>query len=267
MAVRDSADNAPTNVPAPGSKRRVVPARPKAVPQDAEDPPTMARCPMPPDLLPDLVTGLAGLLGATTYALMGGIALRLLGQTRRTSDIDIFVPGGSGQLAKKFADSNSVHFGAHKARRSRAIIWYRGLDGHRYRVYFWEPQQIGHPFPPSAVGIIMISGVRVLKPALLLDHKCKCWTEHAECGDQAMVKRDGGDIMFLLGYMGNRRLCATQREVPNATPEFFGKFLAFKRESEAMFCTVALLKPRETTVTRGSQQRTTDTTARGSSVP
>lgn len=216
----------------------------------------MARGPMPRELLPDLVAGLAEVLGSTNYAVMGGIALWLLGATRHTSDIDLFVPKQGLQVANKIADSNNVHFGAYKDQR-KTIIWYRGLDGHRYRVYIWEPRQIGHTYPLSATDLLTIKGVRVLKSALLLDHKCKCWAEYVAGRDQVKYRRDAGDIIFLLNYMGNKRLRTTNQEVSHATPEFFGNFLPVKRESEALFCMIGLLQAKETdstTVARGSEQ-------------
>jgi hypothetical protein len=220
----------------------------------------MARCPIPDDLLPDLAVGLAEVLGGATYAVIGGIALRLLGSTRPTSDIDLFVPSSGFRVAKKFVDSSDGHFGTYNS-KGRTIIWYRGLDGQKYRVYIWEAGQIRHQYPTSAAGSVTINGARVLKPALLLDHKCKSWAEQVARGNQSRIKRDGGDIVFLLDYMGNKRLRTTNREVFHVTPEFFGDFLPFKRGSEPLFCAIGLLKTRETdtvvptTVARGSEPR------------
>lgn len=251
---RNAPGNEASNIPAPGSRAIGVAARPKPVPRDAQEPPTMTGRPIANDLLPDICAGLVEVLGGTTYAVMAGIALRLLGSTRPTSDIDLFVPGSNLRVTQKFLDYGGNHFGAWSS-KGKTVIWYRGLDGHRYRVYIWGTERIHHQFPTSAGGSVAINRVRVLKPALLLDHKCKSWAEHVARNDQAMKKRDGGDIMFLLEYMVNKSLRTTNREVSHATPEFFGHFLYFKRGSEPLFCTIGLLKARETAQTGGSEPR------------
>ena len=247
-------------MPAPGSKRYVESNRPKPVSQDAQNPPKMAGVLIPSDLLPDLGVGLAAVLGRTRYAVIGGTALALLGSTRPTSDIDLFVPSTGLEVTKKFVDSNDIHFGTYKSIRS-TMIWYRGLNGQKYRVNIWEPKEISLSFSKSSADYVTINGARVLKPALLLDHKCKLWTQEVLGGGHVNWTRDARDVVFLLEYMGKKRLRTTDREVSHATPEFFSAFLPYKRESEPLFCAIGLLKTRETdtavpkTVVRSSAKR------------
>ncbi|KAL2022129.1 hypothetical protein VTK56DRAFT_5958 [Thermocarpiscus australiensis] len=194
----------------------------------------MSRQPISEFLLPDLENAFYEAFKGTLYkyVVMGGVALKLLGSTRDTSEIDLFVPDGqSHKVAKQLGASEPSRFGICKGEGLFYHVWYKAYHLN-YKVTIWEPRQINLPFPgPDGVFVTTYKAC-ILKPAVLLNHKCYFWAQHESRGDKAWQDRDASDILFLVKYMRDKKMAAKE-EVSHATPEFFETFFEYTSKEKA----------------------------------
>ncbi len=98
-----------------------------------------------------------------------------------------------------------------------------------------DVEQMGNrPFPTAETGLraVPVDSERVpvvVSPKQLLDYKCYSW-RYLSRQDRKRQAEDAADVGFLLGYMKERGMKATAREVRLATPTFVGLFSRFNWE-------------------------------------
>ncbi|KAH6615758.1 hypothetical protein B0J18DRAFT_469034 [Chaetomium sp. MPI-SDFR-AT-0129] len=192
--------------------------------------------PMPPQVVDGLLRVIAHHLGQTRYALIGGVALNLLGSARATPDIDLLVPSGyAGRVADTLGQTSN--FGTERLQSGRSRVWYNAPNRRRYNVDIMEPGDIHQQFPSSDGGIITVRSARLLRPALLLNYKCFAWQVRE---DPRKKLSDAQDILFLLRYMVASGIQTSSQEVNHATPDFFVEFLASYPDAEELFVAIGL---------------------------
>lgn len=157
------------------------------------------------------------------YAVVGGAACSLLGSTRYTVDIDIVVPKGSTKAARSLLKSRLDDFEIDPRTQHTA---YRSVP----------PVQIEILTPPllfrgeftSSTPVISVQGVQVLKPALILNAKCKSIIDRPS---EQKRDSDAGDIKFLLTWCAENNINPQWGdEVPNATLRFVQYFISVYSE-------------------------------------
>lgn len=152
-----------------------------------------------------------------TYAIVGGAACVLLGCDRTTSDVDIVVPKGATPDARA------------RFRASDKFIVEPGT-AHTYYNAATTPFEIEILAPPglfkedfdAATPVVELSGVKILKPALIFNAKCGSILNRAS-EDKKFT--DFSDIVFLLEYFAESTP-PTAAEVPNVSKEFVEWFVA-----------------------------------------
>ncbi|XRM46505.1 hypothetical protein ABZX51_009536 [Aspergillus tubingensis] len=146
-----------------------------------------------------------------TYALVGGSACVILGSTRATLDIDFAVPQGETSNARQLLRA-SPDFEV-EARTNQTT----------YKAQ--RPVQIEILTPPllfkelfdQNTEVITVEGIKVLKPALLLNAKCGSITGRST---EDKRKTDLFDINFLLNFCAqNPEYLPRAGEVPRATKQ------------------------------------------------
>ncbi|KAK4151686.1 hypothetical protein C8A00DRAFT_16944, partial [Chaetomidium leptoderma] len=202
----------------------------------ARGPPTISLQPMPSPVMDSLLRVVARHLEQTHYALIGGVALYLLGSARATPDIDLLVPSGyAGRVANTLGRISD--FGTERLQSGRSRVWYNAPNRRRYNVDIMEPGDIHQQFPSSDGGIMTLQSTRLLRPALLLNYKCFAWQMRE---DPRKKLTDAQDILFLLRYMVAQRVQTSSQEVNHATPDFFVEFLARYPDAEELFVAIGL---------------------------
>jgi hypothetical protein len=155
-------------------------------------------------------------LTGRVYALVGGAACVLLGSDRGTTDVDFVVTKGqtiATRATLRLADGFTVEAGTL----------------HTYYTKSRVPVEIEILTPPvlfreqfdEDTPTILVDGVRILKPALILNAKCQSILGRAT---EEKKESDKDDILFLLKYLANEDIRPERDEVPNATKEFFSWF-------------------------------------------
>lgn len=146
-----------------------------------------------------------------TYALVGGSACVILGSTRTTLDIDFVVPRGETSNARQLlraspdfeVDTRTNHT-TYKARKPVQIE------------ILTPPLLFKEPFNQN-IEVIIVDGIKVLKPALLLNAKCGSITGRST---EDKRKTDLFDINFLLNFCAqNPEYLPRAGEVPRATKQ------------------------------------------------
>ncbi|KAL4792443.1 hypothetical protein BDV19DRAFT_380817 [Aspergillus venezuelensis] len=148
-----------------------------------------------PDEIRTAAAALANALTLNTrYTVVGGGACAVLGSDRMTEDIDFVVLRGQTPAARQLLRSSPVF---NVEARTNHTTYKVGDSPHR---------------------VITIGNIKVLKPALILNSKCRSIQ-----GRHNIAKRgtDFQDIAFLLTYCAqNPQFLPRASEVPNATKEF-----------------------------------------------
>ena len=150
-------------------------------------------------------------MGGGPYAIIGGAACALLGSSRATSDVDFVVPKGQVREARS-ALRKSTDF---------------TVQPKTFHTHFHSPVPVDIDIlaPPALfkeqfdedTPIIMIDGVRILKPVLILNAKCRSVLSRAT---EEKKRTDKVDIFFLLEYLVLHDLKPMADDVPNASKEF-----------------------------------------------
>ncbi|OJZ83201.1 hypothetical protein ASPFODRAFT_210032 [Aspergillus luchuensis CBS 106.47] len=146
-----------------------------------------------------------------TYALVGGSACVILGSTRATLDIDFVVPQGKTSNARQllraspdFEVEARTNHTTYKARRPVQIE------------ILTPPLLFKEPFDHNTE-MILVEGIKILKPALLLNAKCGSVTGRST---EDKRKTDLFDINFLLNFCAqNPEYLPRADEVPRATKQ------------------------------------------------
>lgn len=149
------------------------------------------------------------------YALVGGSACVVLGSDRATEDVDFVVIQGQTPDARQLLRGSSDF--TIQPRTNHTTFTQDNVD-----IEILAPPVLFKETFDQTTEVITIDNMKVLKPALILNAKCR-----SILGRANLVKRgtDSGDIIFLL------ELCAQHAEyrpkaaeVPNATGEFVQMF-------------------------------------------
>ncbi|PLB50209.1 hypothetical protein P170DRAFT_138983 [Aspergillus steynii IBT 23096] len=145
------------------------------------------------------------------YALVGGSACVVLGSTRATQDVDIVVLRGGTTTARQMLRASSDF--TVEARTNHTT--YKAVRGRPVDIEILTPPALfREPFDHSTE-VVTIDGVKVLKPALLLNAKCGSIVGRPT---EEKRKSDFLDIIFLLGFCADKPLYLPgASEVPNAT--------------------------------------------------
>ena len=152
------------------------------------------------------------------HVVIGGCALRLLGSPRRTKDIDLLVPDGM----KKDARAGLRQSGSFLVGEGGRQL-FKASDRQVYNVDIVEPRKIGLSSYPDKRHIMDSGGVRVLKPALLLNLKVIAWG--AELRNENKRVHDSTDIRFLLEYMYDRKMKTNRAECDRVDADVVSTFI------------------------------------------
>jgi hypothetical protein len=150
-------------------------------------------------------------LGNYTYAVVGGAACTVLGSKRGTDDVDFVVPQGQTSCTRT---------------RLGAQPTFRVVSGSLHTHYRSTPEvEIEILTPPalwaetfdSSTPTIQIGSVKILKPTLILNAKCR-----SILGRPSEIKRrnDANDIQFLLNWCTTHGVRPTAPETPNINNDF-----------------------------------------------
>lgn len=188
---------------------------------------------MPPEVIREAIRHTASALRDTTYALIGGVACHLLGSRRgNIKDIDIIIPNGE-RAGTAAILARSSKFGVDDANGT----WFNASNNRSYTVDLMEPREMYQSFDRNTATIV-VDGIRVLKPALILNYKCFAWTSDDRRPDKK--RNDAADIRFLASYMVRNGSSTTTEEVNWATGDFFVEFLAMFPEAISDFDAIGL---------------------------
>lgn len=148
-------------------------------------------------------------LGGNDYALVGGAACSLLGSTRATEDVDFVVPKDGTKNARKLLRQQNTYFNVDK---KTLHTWYKSIPP--VEVEIVTPPALFKETFDASTPIITVGGVKVLKPALILNAKCRSILERA---NDRKKRNDAVDIQFLLRWCAQNGASPTSEEVPNAS--------------------------------------------------
>ncbi|KAK3942809.1 hypothetical protein QBC46DRAFT_282939 [Diplogelasinospora grovesii] len=158
------------------------------------------------------------LKGKQHYAVIGGAACAVLGSHRDTADVDFVVPKGETKAARTLLKTEQAKFTV------------ESKTNHTY--YLSHPQvEVEILAPPglfkeefsASTPTITVNDVRLLKPTLILNAKCRSILGRANDSKKAT---DSQDILFLLAWCAHNRMRPTAAEVPNASKDFVGWFIS-----------------------------------------
>jgi len=145
------------------------------------------------------------------YAIIGGAACNLLGSTRATGDVDVVVPRGKTPEARSLLQAETELF--HVEKRTRRT-WFRSSPPVEIDILA-PPGMFKEKFDPTTP-TTTIDGTKILKPALLLNAKCKSILQR---GGEKQYS-DAMDILFLLTWCIEHDCIPIQEEVPNIGRDF-----------------------------------------------
>jgi len=161
---------------------------------------------------------LGHILKDDTYAVVGGAACAVLGSGRETTDVDFVVPQGATATMRKVLKDQPKYF---------------DVDGRTLHTYYKStpPVEIEIVAPPAlfkerfdaSTPTIVVEGVKILKPALILNAKCRSVLGRATAEKKY---NDAQDIQYLLYWCAKMETRPTAEEVPNATRDFVLWFIS-----------------------------------------
>lgn len=160
----------------------------------------------------------------TPYAIVGGLALMLLGSTRPTKDIDIVVPDGKAAEVATLLAAEGM-FGTATTVNGRRRVWFDASSNRRYNVDVLEPHDIGQVFTLGVPETKRVQGYPVLEPRQLLNFKVASWTDRMRT-QSAKKENHARDILFLVEYLAKKGVVVDRGEVYYATDEFLMLFNA-----------------------------------------
>lgn len=163
-------------------------------------------------------------LGNQTYAIVGGAACSLLGSTRETEDVDFVVPKGATREARQVLREQPTYFDVD----NRTLHTYYKSDP-RVEVEILTPPSLFKETFDSNTPVVLINGIKVLKPSLILNAKC-----NSIFGRSSEQKKttDAEDILFCLSWCAENNMPLTTAEVPRASKEFVEWFIGLYGQAE-----------------------------------
>lgn len=204
----------------PASSRRSS----TALPPMRQVQPSVGHLDMPRRDMYEALDAMAEALRDTPYAVVGGLALMLLGSTRPTKDIDIVVPDGRGAETAALLAAEGM-FGAEVGATGKRRVWFDASSHRRYHVDVLEPHDVGQVFMLGIPETKTVQGYPVLEPRQLLNFKIASWTDRR--GTQSVKKTNHArDVVFLAEYLAKKGVVADRGEVYHATDEFLMLFSA-----------------------------------------
>lgn len=155
-------------------------------------------------------------LHQTKYAVIGGAACMLLGSPRLTQDVDFVVPTGQTGAARQ----ELRNAGVFTIEPGTLHTYYQGV-----KIEILAPPALFKEQYNAETPTVEVQQVRVLKPALILNAKCRSILGRA---NEDKKRTDAEDIIFLLRWFVNnpQHPKLTAAEVPNATKQFHDWFTA-----------------------------------------
>jgi hypothetical protein len=151
-------------------------------------------------------------LGDQVYAIVGGAACSLLGSSRETEDVDIVVPQGATRDARRKLKNEPTYFDVD----NRTLHTYYKSDP-RVEVEIITPPSLFREGFDNNTPVVLVDGVKVLKPSLILNAKCNSILGRAS---KEKKDTDAFDITFCLRWCANHNAFPTAAEVPRADKEF-----------------------------------------------
>jgi hypothetical protein len=156
-------------------------------------------------------------LGDLKYAVVGGAACTILGSLRETEDVDFVVPQGETKTARDLLRQKPDFFDI-----ERRTLHTTFKSTPKVEVEILTPPALFKEHYSGTTPVVMVDGVRILKPSLILNAKCGSIQGRAT---QEKKESDANDIIFLLGLCYTNRDYPTTAEVPNATKNFVLGFI------------------------------------------
>lgn len=202
--------------------------------------PSVSHLDMPRRDMYEALDAIAEALPDMPHAIIGGLALMLLGSSRATKDIDIVVPDGRGDEAAALLAAEGF-FGTETTINGKRRVWFDASSNHRYNVDVMEPRSIGQVFEDGVPETRTVQGHKVLDPAQLLNFKIASWTDRMK--SQSTKKANHAkDIVFLAEYLAKKGIIATRGDVTHATDEFLMLFNASYPGSSKLFDRIGLVR-------------------------
>ncbi|PSS15239.1 hypothetical protein M430DRAFT_59860 [Amorphotheca resinae ATCC 22711] len=177
-----------------------------------------------PEQIREAAVAISYCLGDQVYAIVGGAACSLLGSTRETIDVDIVVPQGATRDARRKLRNEPTLFDVD----NRTLHTYYRSDP-RVEVEIITPPSLFRERFDNNTPVVLINGVKVLKPSLILNAKCNSILSRSS-GEKRLA--DATDIKFCLRWCANNNAFPTAAEVPHADMEFVEWFIGVYAESE-----------------------------------
>jgi hypothetical protein len=157
-------------------------------------------------------------LGDLKYAVVGGGACSMLGSTRETEDVDFVVPMNTTKTARNLLKQKPDYFDID----NRTLHTFYKSDP-KVEIEILAPPGLFKEDFTESTPTISVDGVRILKPALILNAKCgSILGRHTE----PKKRTDAIDIRFLLDWCHRNQVLPTANEVPNATKDFVDYFIS-----------------------------------------
>jgi len=164
-------------------------------------------------------------LRGQVYALIGGAACSMLGSSRETEDVDIVVPQDATKYTRSLLRNQPMYF---KVESNTAYTYYKSDP--RVEIEILAPPGMFKERFDNNTAVVEVNGVRILKPSLILNAKCKSILGRAY---KAKKNTDADDIIFILKWCASNNQFPTAAEVPNATKEFVEFFIHEYKEADS----------------------------------
>ncbi|SPO05506.1 uncharacterized protein DNG_08193 [Cephalotrichum gorgonifer] len=184
--------------------------------------PTICNREMPRRDMYEALDAITAALADMPHAIVGGIALMLLGSPRPTKDVDLVVPDGRAPEAAALLAAGG-QFGVETTPAGRMRAWFDASSGRRYNVDVLEPHAIRQVFTLGAPETKLVQGYRVLEPRQLLNFKIASWTDRM-CTQSVKKTNHARDITFLVDYLAKKGAVVARGEVYHATDDFLMLF-------------------------------------------
>lgn len=160
------------------------------------------------------------------YALVGGSACVVLGATRATQDIDFVVLRGQTPAARQLLRA-SPNFTVEP--RTNHTTFNAGALS--IEIEILAPPALFKEKFDQDTETIMVGNKMVLRPALILNAKCRSILDRS---NHDKKNTDAADIIFLLNYCASNPIYLPKaEEVPNATGQFVQMFTARYQHTDA----------------------------------
>ena len=170
-----------------------------------------------PGQIREAAAAIAHSLDDVVYAIVGGAACSILGSPRLTSDVDIVVPRGETRDTRRKLKDDPAHFDVEK----RTLhTYYRSSPKVEVEILS-PPALFKEPFD-SDTPVVLVGGIKVLKPSLILNAKCN---SVANRNSEDKRQNDAADIVFCLEWCAANNKLPTSSEVPHASKDFVEAFI------------------------------------------